>query len=86
MQNNSIMLDGGENKAEPATQIIEEVAKAKCVDPLDLSLIRKKVPPEAINDLCQNTSCDIEVTFEYEGYRVTVTEDGRVLLDGSDLY
>lgn len=62
-------------------EIAYKVAQAKGVDLLDLTPIQRVIDASALNDLYAHAASDVEVTFEYEGYRVTVQRDGDIHLD-----
>ncbi|WP_265110263.1 HalOD1 output domain-containing protein [Halosolutus halophilus] len=73
--------DGAENWDEPATRVVEEVARAKNVDPLDLDLLSEVVDPDALNDLVSHAPREVRVAFEYERHTVTVRGDGHVRVE-----
>lgn len=75
-------MDGGVVAcAEPATEIIEAVGRAKGVDPLELDPLYEEVDPGAINDLITRSGETVRVEFEYEGYTVLVRGDGRIQVE-----
>lgn len=63
---------------EPAVQVVEEVARVKDVDPLDLDLLNEVVDPDALNDLVAHAPGAVRIEFEYENQRVTVRGNGHV--------
>lgn len=81
MYRKSSIPDGGQRRRDPAAKIVDEVAQAKDVDSIDLTPIQSVIDAGALNNLYARSASDIEVTFEYEGYRVTVRGDGDVHLD-----
>jgi hypothetical protein len=74
---------------KPASQrIIDKVAEAKDVDPLDLDPLFTAVDPEALDSLFLPQLKDggvadasAEITFEYHGYQIRVTATGCVRFD-----
>lgn len=75
---NSVTNGNAEERVEAATRVAEDVAWAKGVDPLEFGPLFDEVDTDALNNLLARSSGEIAVTFEYEGYRVTVGSDGRV--------
>ncbi|WP_435349763.1 HalOD1 output domain-containing protein [Haloarchaeobius sp. HRN-SO-5] len=63
---------------ELSTQIVEAVAQAKDVDPLSLDPIIESVDPDALDRLFDNSNQGLQLTFEYEGYTVTVDGDRQI--------
>lgn len=72
--------DAEDDGRECATEIVYRVARAKGADPLDLAPLQNDVDTDALNSLCAHPGENVEVSFEYEGFRVTVSGDGRVRL------
>ena len=74
--------------SEPLSQsVVDAVARAEGVDPLDLEVaLYEVVDPDALDALFQTECGAVEgrVEFEYYGYDVTVTASGRVSLDAVD--
>lgn len=64
--------------AEQSTTVVEAVARRVGSDPLDLPPLFEAVDTDALDALVANSTGPIEVTFEYQGYTVTVQGDGRV--------
>ncbi|WP_435346334.1 HalOD1 output domain-containing protein [Haloarchaeobius sp. HRN-SO-5] len=63
---------------ELSTQIVEDVAQAKDVDPLSLDPLIDSVDPDALDRLFDSQNEGLQVTFEYEGYTVTVQGDRQI--------
>ncbi|WP_435347259.1 HalOD1 output domain-containing protein [Haloarchaeobius sp. HRN-SO-5] len=63
---------------ELSTQVVEEVARAKDVDPLSLDPIIESVDPDALDRLFDSRNRGLQLTFEYEGYTVTVDGDRQI--------
>lgn len=63
-------------------KIVEEISTAEQVGPTDLPPIYEEINPDALNQLFRSDngplSDDIEVSFSYNGYSVTVTDDGAI--------
>lgn len=75
------------DRSEPLSQVVvEAVASAEGVDPLDLEVpLYDAVDPDALDALFRSgATVDGRVEFEYHGYEVTVTGDGHVTLDAAD--
>lgn len=75
------------DRSETLSQaVVETVASAEGVDPLDLEVpLYDAVDPDALDALFQSgIAVDGRVEFEYYGYDVTVTDGGRVTLDALD--
>ena len=75
------------DRSEPLSQVVvEAVASAEGVDPLDLEVpLYDAVDPDALDALFESGGAvDGRVEFEYYGYDVTATGDGRVTLDAAD--
>lgn len=72
--------DGGsdDEHLEPVSKVVETVAQAKGVDPLDLAPLADEVDTDALNTLLTLSDGMVEVSFVYEGYTVTVRSTGRV--------
>lgn len=76
-------VDDGEHLS---SAVVHAVADAEGADPLDLTPLYDAVDPDALDSLFASltgegaASID-EVSFEYEGYDVTVTADGSVSLE-----
>lgn len=75
------------DRSESLSQVVvEAVASAEGVDPLDLEVpLYEAVDPDALDALFQSgTTVEGRVEFEYYGYEVAVTGDGCVTLDAAD--
>lgn len=70
--------DRTENRDEPATTVVREIADGKDADPLDLGRLSETVDPDALNDLVTRSPGAVRIEFEYERHRVTVRGDGQV--------
>lgn len=70
---------------QPLSQaVVEAVAGAEAVDPLDLEVpLYEAVDPDALDALFQSQDTTVEgnVRFRYYGYEVAVSGDGHVSLD-----
>lgn len=73
------------DRSEPLSQtVVEAVAMAESVDPLDLTVpLYDAIDPDALDALFQSGDASVDgyVEFVYYGYEVTVTADGHVALD-----
>lgn len=61
--------------------VVMAVADAKDVEPTELRPLNDVVDPDALDTLFQNGTTG-ELTFEYEGHHVVVTDDGGVFVNG----
>ncbi|WP_256392814.1 HalOD1 output domain-containing protein [Natronoarchaeum rubrum] len=59
-------------------RIAEAVAEAKGVDTLDLDPMYGVIDPDALDAAVRSMDAEGSVAFEYEGFSVTVTGDGRI--------
>ncbi|MFC7068607.1 HalOD1 output domain-containing protein [Halobaculum lipolyticum] len=65
------------NESRTVERILAEVAEREGVRPTRLNpVLSDVVDPDALGRVLRNTRG--EVTFEYHGYTVSVTEDGAV--------
>lgn len=65
--------------------MVETIARREGADPSDLPPLYDAVDTDALDRLAGPRGAgtgDVEVTFAYQGYRVTVRGDGRVSLAG----
>jgi hypothetical protein len=63
--------------------IVEAVAGHADVDPLSLTPLGTVIDPGALDDLV-TTATDVQVSFEYEEYTVSVHADASVSIDGNE--
>lgn len=64
---------------EPAVLIVETVAEIEDKDPDDLSTAYRRLG-HVLDDIFSNPpspEAQLQVTFSYEGYRITVEQNGR---------
>lgn len=64
----------------PSEAVVEAVAAASGLSPLDLPPLYRAIDPDSLDSLFQS-GADGRVRFAYAGYDVTVDDDGRVRLD-----
>lgn len=64
----------------PSEAVFREVAKSEDVDPIDLEPLAETIDPDALDALFEHDrdEDDLEVTFVYQGYDVTIAGDGMV--------
>lgn len=62
-------------------RVAEAVADAKGVDTLELDPMYGVIDPDALDAAVRSMSAEGSVAFEYEGFVVTVTGDGRIDVD-----
>ncbi|WP_435346341.1 HalOD1 output domain-containing protein [Haloarchaeobius sp. HRN-SO-5] len=71
-------LRSTQKSVELSSEVVEAVAQAKGVDPLSLDPIIDSVDPDALNRLFDSQNRGLQLTFEYEGYTVTVEGDRQI--------
>jgi len=63
-------------------EVVEAVADAEGVDPVDLDVVvGEHVDLDALSQLANHDGTAWTFTFELHAYEVTVTDDGTVLVD-----
>jgi len=67
-----------DERAPIDARIAEAVAAAKNVDTLDLEPMYGVVDPDALDAAVRSMDAGGRVSFEYEGFVVTVTGDGEI--------
>lgn len=65
----------------PSTQVIQALADAEGVEPTDLPPLYRSIDPDALDRLFRDGRGPGSITFRYLGYRIQITDDGRVELD-----
>lgn len=67
-------------RRELTTSIVMAVAEASGEDPLSLPVLRDVIDPDGLNDLFvrAETAPSVDVRFDYAGYEVVVSADGRI--------
>lgn len=80
-----------EGTASVSERVVEAVATAAAVDPLSMEPLYDSIDPDALDAVCSSGtgrgagSNDVEVTFSYLGFRVTVHAPDRITVEeGSD--
>jgi hypothetical protein len=77
----------GTTERSVATAIVERIAAAEGIDPLDLEVpLYDVIDPDALEALTNasddgDARADLELTFSYSGYIVTVDGRGNVEID-----
>lgn len=82
---NAEVTTGTDRNRTPSEAVVEAVADAEGVEPTDLRPLYEVVDPDALDSLFRERLGRGEpalglITFQYQGYRVQVDEDGRVTL------
>lgn len=66
----------------PSTAIIEHIADQTDQDPLDMPPLHRSIDADALDELLTHASAasssDVEITFSYDGFDVTVSSDGQI--------
>lgn len=62
--------------------VVEAVAAADGVDPADLEPLHEYVDPDVLSRLHEQENGEWSFTFRYVDHQVTLTHDGRILVDG----
>lgn len=66
----------------PSTRIAMKLAREADVRVDELAPLAESIDPEALDDIFEHRAApDAHVTFTHEGYSITVTGDGSVLVD-----
>ena len=75
-----------DDQPEPWLAVAETTAELKGVDATDLSPIYRCVDHllERVFSTPPDPEANVEIGFDYEGYRVTVRQDGFVTFDPRD--
>jgi hypothetical protein len=68
--------------AAPSVQVVNAIADAQDVDPLDLEPLWGRLDLDAIDDLFANSTGAVRVEWTTEDVRLTVEPDGRVEISG----
>ncbi len=63
-------------KANCIWDLIDAVAESKGVEPNQLPPIYETIDPEPIECLINNSGSAFELTFEYVGFQIQITQDG----------
>jgi len=72
------------DRSRAVLSVLETVAAAERVDPIDLPPLSDAVDPEALNELFRPPTGDraaVTVTFEYCGYEITVDGPAAVTVE-----
>lgn len=70
-----------------STTVVTAVARARGVDPTDLPPLYEHIDPEALDalvthDVSRARQANLEITFAFAEYGVTVRSDGEVVVSG----
>jgi hypothetical protein len=87
MTSDGIYADMEDDASTTVLPVLETVAAAERVDPVDLPPLADAVDPQALNDLfapAAGEGAPATVRFEYCGYEVTVRESGAVTAEPVD--
>ncbi|MFC7069027.1 HalOD1 output domain-containing protein [Halobaculum lipolyticum] len=66
--------------AAVTTAVVEATAAAVDADPLDLTPLTDAIDPDALETLVGSAESAAEIRFTYNGCRVTVGDDGGVVV------
>jgi hypothetical protein len=75
-------MDRSQTHAAPSVQVVNAIADARGVDPLDLDPLWGRLDLDAVDDLFTNSTGAVRVEWSTEEVRVTVEPDGRVEISG----
>ncbi|MFP8890960.1 HalOD1 output domain-containing protein [Natrialbaceae archaeon A-CW2] len=76
-------MDTGNPTGSMSMRVIDAIAAEAGVDPLELDTpLFEAVNPEALDRLFRD-EVNCRVTFDYDEYEITVSNDGTVTVDGS---
>lgn len=62
---------------KPSTAVVEAVATARAVDPMQLPPLNDHIDPDALDRLLQETK-SAQVSFTYDGADIFVADDGTI--------
>ena len=65
---------------EPSAAVIRAVAAVEGVEPTELDVLHDTVDPDAIDQLAGTANEGVEITFQYNGYEITVRSDDVLVL------
>jgi len=72
-----------EDTGFPASAVVNAVAEREGVETTDLPSLYDAIGPDILEILHEaDTDSDQRVTFDYAGYRITVSSDGSIVLNG----
>ncbi|QSG01767.1 HalOD1 output domain-containing protein [Natranaeroarchaeum sulfidigenes] len=64
--------------------VVSSLSSVLDVDPIELEPIQYSVDTDALNDVVDHADDDTNVSFEFEGYEISVSTDGIVDLTPPD--
>lgn len=69
--------DSSTAREPPATteDIVCAVAERKGVGPTELDPLYHTIDPEALDSMVSHTETTVRISFDYEGYHVTIEDD-----------
>lgn len=76
------VLVSNETDVTPSERVVDAVAAAEDVDPIELDPLYASIDPDALDAVVGSedafSQSSTVVSFDYGGYRVTVTGDGDI--------
>lgn len=72
-----------EDDSVPSEAVVQVIAQAKGVDPLEMPSLYRIVDPEALDTVFKGSSGSY-VQFPFCGYTVTVASDGRIIIQNCE--
>jgi hypothetical protein len=69
---------------EPSEAVINAVAAFEGVEPTELDVLHDSIDPGALDHLVGHGNEELEITFAYSGYDITVHGAGGLLLREAD--
>ena len=70
----------------PIVAIVEQLAAAKGVDPLQLQPpLHHATDTDALERVLESAGADLTVSFTYDGHTVHVRGDGTIMVDAEEL-
>ncbi|QRV15040.1 hypothetical protein JMJ58_19360 [Haloterrigena salifodinae] len=60
------------------TEVVKEVAEQENVEPVELPPLYNAVDPASLEDLFDSSNSDVQVTFSYLEYQITVSDSGSI--------
>lgn len=84
------VLQTQDAETTPSERVVDAVAEAEDVDPIELEPLYAAIDPDALDAVVRSQQegriaprTSTLVRFEYQGYRVTVAGDGAVDVDAA---
>jgi len=70
------------NRFDLLTEVVEAVADADGIEPVDVEPLHNHLNPEVLVALGKSDNGDWSFTFQYTDHQITVTAESQVFIDG----